>query len=127
MIDILALTCFPCPNSHEVAIAVTIIGVLIGYFSAVHIRKKSYTAAYTLLLLAFSIPILLWILDGYSAFAQLLTDDSMLYSCGTCAKESISSQLSRLNYGVWILLISTPTTIVFYFVTIKAKASLRKK
>lgn len=69
-------------------------------------QKREIVKAISLALLTLVIPFILWILDGYIAFAQIY-DFYQQGSCGACTAESVSSQLLRINYGIWILVIGS--------------------
>ena len=68
--------------------------------------------------LSLLLPFILWLIDGYSVAAQILNSDDVNFSCTT---ESIFSQLSRLNYGIWHILIIVPIISTITSLIIKVK------
>lgn len=115
MLKIFALTPKACPDSHTVFILLVIFSVVAGIYAALLLKRGKTKTATIVFGLALLLPLALWIVDGYSAAAQSL-DGNISFSCTT---EGFFSQLSRLNYGIWHMLIIMPIISTVSFLIIK--------
>lgn len=119
MLNIFALSPRACPDSHVVFILLVLFSVVVGIYTALLIRRGEIKTAIIVFVLALLVPLVLWIFDGYTAAAQSLDlDETVSFKCTT---EGLFSQLSRLNYGLWHILIIVPivSTVSFFIMKVK--------
>lgn len=107
-----------CPTSNTVFIVLSVFSFIVGIIVFSLIKKGKIKHASWLVGIVLLIPLVLWIIDGYVASAQSLYDPDYEFGKG-CFTEGIFSQLARINYGIWILLIALSIASILGFIRLK--------